>query len=203
MKKPTLFYVYDPMCSWCWGYKNTWLKLQQAVQPFLNIEYKVGGLAADSDVTMPIPMQEFLQSTWKKIERELSTKFNHSFWRNCTPRRSTYPACRAVIIAREYQLEIEMLEAIQEAYYLNAKNPSDNDILVQLAQSLGIDNDEFKQKLTSDNINNNLLAEINLIQKMPIQGFPSLVLLKNEQYYQIEIDYRDFKTTLETIKSYL
>jgi len=203
MKKPTLYYVYDPMCSWCWGYKNTWLKLQQAILPFVDIEYKVGGLASDSDVTMPKPMQVFLQSTWKKIETELGTHFNHNFWNDCTPRRSTYPACRAVIIAREYQLEVEMLEAIQEAYYLNAQNPSDNDVLVQLAQSLGIDKTGFKQQLTSDNINNNLLAEINLIQKMPIRGFPSLVLYKNEQYYQIEIDYHDFKTTLETIKSYL
>jgi len=203
MKKPTLFYVYDPMCSWCWGYKSTWQKLQQALAPFVNIEYKVGGLAPDSDVIMPMAMQEFLQSTWKKIERELGSQFNHDFWRNCTPRRSTYPACRAVIIAREYLLETQMLEAIQKAYYLEAKNPSNNDVLIQLAQSLGMDSGEFEQQLTSDNININLLAEINLIQKMPIQGFPSLVLYKNDQYYPIEIDYHDFKTTLETIKSYL
>jgi len=152
---------------------------------------------------MPMAMQEFLQSTWKKIERELGSQFNHDFWRNCTPRRSTYPACRAVIIAREYLLETQMLEAIQKAYYLEAKNPSNNDVLIQLAQSLGMDSGEFEQQLTSDNININLLAEINLIQKMPIQGFPSLVLYKNDQYYPIEIDYHDFKTTLETIKSYL
>ncbi|MEF1187337.1 DsbA family protein, partial [Vibrio sinaloensis] len=24
MTKAKLYYVYDPMCSWCWGYKPTW-----------------------------------------------------------------------------------------------------------------------------------------------------------------------------------
>jgi putative protein-disulfide isomerase len=203
MKNPTLFYIYDPMCSWCWGYKNTWQALQQALAPLVNIEYKVGGLASDSNVTMAKPMQTLLQSTWKKIENELGSQFNHDFWHNCIPRRSTYPACRAVIIAREYHLESQMLEAIQKAYYLEAQNPSNNDVLIQLAQCLGIDKIEFEQKLISDDINNKLLSEINLIQKMPIQGFPSLVLHLDEQYYPIRIDYQDFKTTLEEIKSYL
>jgi putative protein-disulfide isomerase len=29
--KPTLYYVYDPMCSWCWGYKPVWLQIKEAV----------------------------------------------------------------------------------------------------------------------------------------------------------------------------
>ncbi|WP_042144507.1 MULTISPECIES: DsbA family protein [unclassified Pseudoalteromonas] len=203
MNRPTLFYIYDPMCSWCWGYKITWQKLQQFLDPLVDIEYKVGGLAPDSDAAMPMPMQGFLQSTWQKIEKDLGTEFNHDFWRNSTPKRSTYPSCRAVIIARDYQLETQMLEAIQKAYYLEAQNPSNNDVLIQLAKCLGIDKIEFEQKLKSDEINNKLISEINLIQKMPIQGFPSLVLHLDEQYYPIRIDYKNFNTTLEEIKSHL
>ncbi|MCP4060185.1 MAG: DsbA family protein, partial [Pseudoalteromonas sp.] len=25
MTQTKLIYVHDPMCSWCWGYKPTWL----------------------------------------------------------------------------------------------------------------------------------------------------------------------------------
>ncbi|PAJ73950.1 DsbA family protein [Pseudoalteromonas sp. NBT06-2] len=203
MTKPTLYYVYDPMCSWCWGYKNVWDKLRQVLAPFINIDYMVGGLAPDSDVTMSKKMQEFLQSTWKKIETEIGTQFNHEFWNVCTPRRSTYPACRAVIIAREYQLEQQMLDAIQKAYYLNAKNPSDNAVLISLAKELGIDEREFTNKLVSKTVNNFLIDEIALIQKMPVQGFPSLILLHHGQYHQIPINYNDWTKTFGNIKSYL
>ncbi|MFT6977114.1 MAG: putative protein-disulfide isomerase, partial [Shewanella psychromarinicola] len=24
MPNTTLYYVHDPMCSWCWGYRPTW-----------------------------------------------------------------------------------------------------------------------------------------------------------------------------------
>ena len=66
----------------------------------LSIEYKVGGLAPDSDEPMPLDMQQFLQQTWHRIEQQLGTKFNHDFWHTAQPRRSTYPACRAVLVAK-------------------------------------------------------------------------------------------------------
>jgi len=203
MKTSTLFYIYDPMCSWCWGYKDTWTNVQNELNNVINIEYKLGGLAPDSDMTMPIDMQEFLQATWNKIENQLGTEFNHDFWKKCTPRRSTYPACRAALIAREFNLEKAMLSAIQKAYYLNALNPSDNEVLIQLAGSIGLDKAHFEQLLISKNINNKLKDEINLIQNMPIQGFPSLVLSHNGKYHGVGINYQDHKVTVEKIKSYL
>ena len=110
-----LIYVYDPMCSWCWGYKPTWLALQQQLNeqiPSLKIDYRLGGLAPDSDVAMPQDMQQFLSQTWHKISAQLGTEFNHGFWQECQPRRSTYPACRACLIAREFGLEQAMILAI-------------------------------------------------------------------------------------------
>jgi putative protein-disulfide isomerase len=109
MPNTTLYYVHDPMCSWCWGYRPTWdtlqAQLQQQLGQQLTIKYLAGGLAPDSDLPMPRPMQQILQQTWQKITQQLGTKFNHDFWHLCQPRRSTYPACRASIIARQYGLE--------------------------------------------------------------------------------------------------
>jgi len=100
-----LFYVHDPMCSWCWGYRPTWQVLQQALKqrfPTLTINYLVGGLATDSNDPMPRDMQQLLKQTWQKIADQLDTTFNFDFWDLCQPRRSTYPACRASLVAREF-----------------------------------------------------------------------------------------------------
>ena len=64
-----LFYVYDPMCSWCWGYRPTWLALQEAVNnqlPNVKINYLVGGLASDSNEPMPEEMQQFFKANLAK-----------------------------------------------------------------------------------------------------------------------------------------
>ena len=122
----TLIYCYDPMCSWCWGFRPTWSKLQKALQGLideekLSIQPMLGGLAMDSDAPMPNEMRAKLQATWQNIHQQLGTEFNFDFWQTNEPRRSTYPACRACYVARDFGLEEEMYHAIQQAYYLDAK----------------------------------------------------------------------------------
>jgi putative protein-disulfide isomerase len=207
MPNATLYYVHDPMCSWCWGYRPTWDTLQaQLLQQFgqqLTIKYLVGGLAPDSDLPMPRPMQQMLQQTWQKIAEQLGTQFNHDFWHHGQPRRSTYPACRASMIARQYGLEQQMINAIQQAYYLNARNPSDLDTLVSIAIQIGIPADPFIEQLTTSEVDKQLLQEINFAGQLPIQGFPSLVLMADNNAYPIRLDYHQWQTSLADILTIL
>ncbi|MBQ4833369.1 DsbA family protein [Pseudoalteromonas sp. MMG010] len=199
-----LLYVHDPMCSWCWGYAPTWDKLKQSLNGIIDIEYRVGGLASDSDEPMPEQMQLMLQSTWQRIADYLGTEFNFKFWQNCQPRRSTYPACRAALLARKENKEVQMIAAIQQAYYLQAKNPSDVSVLAQLAQELGLGTQaEIESKLLSDELNRELMQELSMLQALPVQGFPSLILLHNERAIPIAINYEDPLITAEQIKQLL
>lgn len=202
MKKAVLYYIYDPMCSWCWGYRPTWQVLQQQLQSVLDIQYRVGGLAADSELPMPDEMREFIQQTWHKIAHQLGSQFNFDFWTQNQPRRSTYPACRAVLIARAQGLEQQMYLAIQQAYYLQAKNPSNTDTLIELAESLDL-RDTFAQQLHSDEINRQLSAEMTAVRQMPIQGFPSLVLRVDEQLLAIPVDYQHWQKSYDLIMAHL
>ena len=185
-----LIYVHDPMCSWCWGYKPTWQKLEAALVNILPIEYRVGGLAADSDQPMGTDMQLQLQGIWQKISSQLGTEFNFNFWRECQPRRSTYPSCRAALIARGFNKEPQMIAAIQQAYYLQAQNPSDEDVLIKLSEKIGLDASLFAQHLHSNELKRRFDDELNYVRSLPIQGFPSLVLIKNNRAYPIAINYR-------------
>jgi putative protein-disulfide isomerase len=187
------------MCSWCWGYRPTWLTLQKNLEPIVEVNTLVGGLAEDSDVPMPEQMQNFLQQTWNKISAELGTQFNFDFWSHCQPKRSTYPSCRAVIIARHYQKEQAMCLAIQEAYYLHAQNPSEVATLINIATSIGLDGELFAQKITSDNVNKELVNEIANVREMPIRGFPSLVLAVKGELIPIRIDYKNWRTSYDII----
>jgi len=89
------------MCSWCWGYKPRLAELEQALPPGVDLVYLLGGLAADTEQPMPQEMQQFLQQTWRKIALQLGTQFNHDFWHLNSPKRSTYPANRAVLAAEK------------------------------------------------------------------------------------------------------
>jgi len=196
-----LIYVYDPMCSWCWGFTPAWQQLKQALDGIVTIEYRVGGLAPDSSEPMPEHMQHMLQNTWHTISNKLGTKFNFDFWHTCQPRRSTYPACRAALLARKVKKESQMIEAIQHAYYLQARNPSNKSVLAEIAQELGIASQEdFEQQLNSTVLDQELMTEIAQVRTLPIQGFPSLILIAHDSVYPIPIDYTQWQLTHTTIE---
>ncbi len=188
----TLYYIHDPMCSWCWAFRPTWLKVLRLLPSHLNVSYLLGGLAPDSNLPMPLETQKFVQDNWIKIQKSVpGTEFNYDFWTLNEPRRSTYLSCRAVISAKKQHpnFEVLMTEGIQKAYYLNAQNPSNEDTLIKIAQDIGLNKDTFKADLKSTEVNNLLLDQIEMIKTMPISGFPSLVLVEVGLLKRIKIDY--------------
>ncbi len=199
----TLYYFHDPMCSWCWGYKPEWTRLQAALPDKLKVQYVLGGLAPDTDKLMPEALQQKIISYWRKIETDLGASFNFDFWTRCQPRRATYPACRAVIAARWQSREFAMLDAIQEAYYLRAMNPSEPATLVQLARECELDAEQFSIDLDHEQTKEALETEIDFTRSIPIRGFPALVLEAQDQFWVMAIDYRDHTASLAEIQRLL
>ena len=200
---PRLYYIHDPMCSWCWGFRNTWLAIRQQLPESVQLTTLVGGLAPDSAEPMPDSMQQYLQSAWKKIQQTIpGTKFNFDFWTQNTPRRSTYPACRAVVAAKKLaQKEQEMTFGIQQAYYLQAKNPSDLDTLIGVASEIGLDPQAFTDLMNSSEIHDLFEDELQQCRDLGINSFPSLALQIEGQLHGIAIDYNSADATLSQIKS--
>ena len=145
----TLYFYHDPMCSWCWGYRPTAQALFSSLPENVSMKNVLGGLAPDSDEPMSAELRSTISGHWKRIHDTLGTEFNFDFWTNCKPRRSTYPACRAVIAATNQDREEDMIFAIQRAYYLRAMNPSDLETLEALADELDLNRALFQSDLRS------------------------------------------------------
>ncbi|WP_105903149.1 DsbA family protein [Vibrio gangliei] len=199
----TLYYIHDPMCSWCWGYTPTWEKLKAALPQEIKVEYLLGGLAPDNDAPMPLEMRQMLQQTWQRIESQLGTQFNYDYWQLAKPVRTTYPACRAVIAAQLQGKGEAMNTAIQEAYYLRAMTPHIEQTHIHLAQEIGLDVDRFITDRNSDIVEQVFRQQRSFCQQLGIASFPNLVLKAGEVYHLIELDYRSEDTTLRDIQAKL
>lgn len=151
----------------------------------------MGGLAPDSDQPMPVQQQQQIQAIWYQIEQRTGTHFNHDFWINNIPRRSTYPACRAVVSAERILpgSTYPMINAIQKAYYQDAKNPSDDSVLTQLATDIGIDKGLFSKTLNSHETNARLEEQMQQSSALGAQGFPTLFLKTGDQIYPLAYGY--------------
>lgn len=190
----TLYYVHDPMCSWCYGFGPALARLLAALPTRITVVRLLGGLAPDSEEPMTPEMRLRLQQTWQRIQHRIpETRFNHAFWTRCEPKRSTWPACRAVIAARAQDAAFDdaMTSAIQRAYYLEARNPSERDTLIELAREIGADANRFAADLDSDRTRNILAGEMAKAAALGVEGFPSLVLDCDGSRWRIPVDYVD------------
>jgi len=175
-----LVYVMDPMCSWCWAFSPA-LQHVLSQHPSLDVHYIMGGLAPDSDQPMPTAQREQIEAIWHTISDKTGTTFNHDFWRQCEPRRSTHPACRAVISAEQLKpgSAAKMINAIQHAYYLQAQNPSDEDTLIAAAESIDLDRTTFQDTLRSAQTEAQLQQHFQIAHTLQASGFPSVYVSKS------------------------
>lgn len=197
-----LYYVHDPMCSWCWAFRPVLLEVTAQLPTGIEFIRLLGGLAPDCDDPMPEKTRDYVIDNWRRIQEQVpDTSFNYDFWKVCKPRRSTYPACRAVIAARKQgnKFDEEMTYAIQKAYYLNARNPSDNETLIELAEEIGLNQSRFSEDLLSQHVDELLIQEIKTARELKLNSFPSLLLLKNDQAIRIQHDYLDADIVIKQI----
>lgn len=197
-----LIYVHDPMCSWCFGFSKVYQQLTEQLPENVALIRLLGGLAPDTDEIMPESTRQMVQQNWRRIEQHIpGVEFNYDFWTKCQPRRTTYPACRAVIAAREQgdEYDISMTRQIQQAYYRQARNPSDNETLIELAGEIGLDQERFSAQLVAEHTQQRLLDEIANTRAIGVSGFPSLVLQNDDGLQSVLVNYTDVNAVLEQI----
>ena len=202
----TLYYIHDPMCSWCYAFVSGLTALQKELPDFIRIKKIVGGLAPDTTNPMSFELQQKIQQTWRRIEQTVpNIQFNNEFWIINTPVRSTYPACRAVLAARQQGADFEdkMIGAIQTAYYQKAKNPSLESTLLECALEIGLDVNRFADDLTSNEIEEELQNEIRIARKLDVISYPFLLLEHNGRLFPVTVDYLDHETMIREIVSIL
>ncbi len=205
MQRDVLYYIADPMCSWCWGFSPVLEAVSGVLPEEIPIRYVMGGLARDSDEPMPEETRTYVQSQWRLVAERTGAEFNWDFWKDCEPRRSTYPACRAAIAAGMQRPNgtAAMFHAIQRAYYLEARNPSDADTLLQLAGELNLDTQRFSEDLVSARTDELLHEDFALRRSFHADKFPTMILEHDDNQLWLAYGYEEEDLVVDLLTSAL
>ncbi len=190
-----LVYVMDPMCAWCYGFEP---ELEEFLKkyPSVEVDWIMGGLAPDTNHPMDEKLKQTISSYWYEIQKKTRVTFNHDFWKLNTPYRSTYPACRAVISAESLKVKSaqQMVKSIQSAYYLEAKNPSLEETLIECASSIGLDKNQFLEVFKSEETEQRLQQHLSLTYQLQVRAFPALFFINDKnQAYPLTLGYTQAK----------
>lgn len=181
--KPALLYLADPMCSWCWGFSPVIDRLAEEYAGRTDLRVIAGGLFPGTAEPMDRHFRASVREHWEHVEERTGQPFDFSFFARDDFVYDTEPACRALVAARALDAErvLDMLHALHRAFYRENRDITDDEVAIEVATSVGLDADEFRAKLKSEEIHNKTHGDFRLARELGMRGFPTLLGYDHEQ----------------------
>ncbi|MBT3648501.1 MAG: DsbA family protein [Flavobacteriales bacterium] len=200
-QNPTIIYVGDPMCSWCYGFAPEISKVREAL-PDHEFKLVLGGLRPHGTETNA-DIGDFLREHWEEIHKRTGQPFKYDILEDKTMVYDTEPACRAVVAARNLnpEIELEFFKAVQDAFYAENRNMLDIETYLRIADEFELDSDQYRQTFDSEECKYETAQEFQLSSEMGIRGFPSVVVRHNGQLFLASNGFRTAEDLLRTIKN--
>ena len=138
----TVTYLFDPLCGWCYGASPVIQQLGQ--QPNIQLELAPSGLFAGGGRTMDAAFADYAWSNDLRIAKLTGQRFTEDYRQKVLDRlgsrfdsAATTLALTAVSLS-EPQRELEALNALQEARYVQGLDTCDVSVVAKLLRDLGL-----------------------------------------------------------------
>lgn len=186
MNEKILWYIADPMCSWCWGFAPIVKAIRMNYSKLLRIELVLGGLRPRTKLAMIPEQREAILHHWKAVNGRTGQPFS---FEGAMPEGFIYdtePSCRGVVAMSiiNPELVFPLLESIQFSFYVEQKDVTNPKILAQLAGKIGVDTESFSQVFESDEAKDKVSIHFNKVRQWGVNSFPT-VAVQNVTGYSV------------------
>lgn len=176
----------DPTCTWSWGAEPIMRRVEARYGDQLAIEFVMGGLVEDFDTFTDdvngISEPSQVAPHWETASRQHEMPVDAGHWREAPP-RSSYPACIAVKAAASLgdRLGLRYLRRLREAAATERRNPEEREVLVSLAEDIGIDVDRFADSFDGGRAATAFAANRRRTRSRGVRGFPAFRVVGGEE----------------------
>jgi putative protein-disulfide isomerase len=196
-----LCYFADPMCSWCYGFGPV-LTGFLGQHPTLAVEVVMGGLRPYTKDAAPASQKAEIRNHWRHVEAASGLPFDDAMLMSAGFIYNTEPACRAVVTAREMKDDaIGLLKAIQCAFYRDARDVTDEEVLIAIAAENSIATKTFAEHLRSDVMRDATHRDFQLTAQLGVRGFPMLCAARGDQLHAITNGYAPQQVVDESFRA--
>lgn len=192
MSAATLHYIYDPLCGWCYGAEP----LLHAARSVLPIQLHGGGMMTGANRQSVSPqLRDYVMPHDRRIAEYTGQPFGQAYFdgllRDHTAVFDSAAPITAVLAAEKIAGRgQELLARLQTAHYVEGRRIADNDVLLNLAESIGLDPQVFNaafDKILGDETQAHIKDSRQWLAKIGGQGFPTLALEQDGQLQLLDI----------------
>lgn len=191
-----IVYVGDPMCSWCWGISPALIQVRNHyVSKKIAFRVLSGGLRPGGGDPWNEEMKNFLRHHWEEVNERSGQPFGYDLFDLEDFNYDTEPSCRAVVAARPLvkEREMEFFEAIQRKFYVESQDPNKPAFYSSICDEFNVNYGDFLARFESDEVKQETMAEFQLNRRWGVKGYPTILLLNDDQLYMIAHGYAEFE----------
>lgn len=202
---PSLLYVTDPMCSWCWGFSPVMEAVRQRYQHRLVIEVLVGGLRPGNTERFDEQRRQYILGHWHAVHDRTGQPFNFACQMASDFTYDTEPAARAVVAVREIDASrvFPYLHDVQEAFYMKNVDVTKETVLADLAQSQGMTKEPFLESFRSTELKKIVWSEFDQVRQWGVSGFPTLLAQQDTETTILTHGYQSIDVLAPIIETWL
>ncbi|HHQ4626269.1 TPA: DsbA family protein [Aeromonas veronii] len=190
-QQTTLYYVYDPLCGWCYGAAP--LLQAAATIAGLKIELHAGGLWMGSR-RQPIgeALRDYVRPHDQRIEALTGQHFGERYFNELLLREGclldSEPPIRAVLAVTALGGDgLVMLHRIQQSHYRDGIWIGEPAFLATLAAEQGIAAEAFQQSYLQAPLLQHLADSQGWMKRLGGQGYPTLGLMHNGKVSTVRV----------------
>ncbi|WP_163529820.1 ClpXP adapter SpxH family protein [Halobacillus ihumii] len=182
LKRPIEIYVFiDPLCPECWSIEPFLKKLTIEYGRFFTIRPIISGNLASLQ-QFKSEKREILKKVWDKTGTRTGMCCDGDVWIE-NPISSPLVTALAVKAAelQGKKAGMRFLRKVQEYVFLDRKDISNEDVLIECAGKSRLDVNEFKKDLHADAAHRALRCDFKLTKEMDVDSTPTMVVFNESE----------------------
>ncbi|MBK0404358.1 DsbA family protein [Adhaeribacter sp. BT258] len=209
MQKPTLFYIYDALCGWCFGFAPVMQKLHAGFQNQFNFEVVNGGMITGERVGPIREMATYIKRSVPSVEQVSGVKFGEPYVNGIltseTYVSNSLPPAIALKILQEQasDQQIHLAHEIQQLHYVQGHDLNEVETYFPLCREIGLPEDVFRLKFQQKKYREQAQSDFELAKNWVITGFPAIVVEHEEKLYLLTQGFQEYEPLAEVLRKIL
>ena len=182
-----LYYVTDPICSHCWAIEPQFNKFLEQYGDYFNVHTVMGGLLEKwgdgfADVQNGIAGPSDVAGHWREVGEMTRMPIDGSLWYD-NPVTSSFTPSRVfkIVQKQDEKLASVFLRRSREAVFAFNRNISDEDVLIDLVNGLGLDGNTIVKEAEQPAGQQLLNEDFQLAASLGARGFPTIIMVNEEK----------------------
>lgn len=202
--KVIIDYYTDVLCIWAWVSQHRVERLQQELGDNISIQFHYIDVFGDTHTKMKNQWAErgsfdgFAKHVTHSASEYPTAIVNEKIWKEVKPTTSTnaHILLKAVELSDSSQKSEKLALLVREAFYVNAQDISDMNILFDIAKQAGLELHTVKKHINNGSAVAALMSDYQQAKQLALKGSPTYLIDNGRQTLFGNVNYQTLKANI-------